>query len=92
MHKALAQLDNLLGRDCSVKGSLDFRDRSFAAGIHKRRDIKGFAGISEYVVGDGTGRLSKTITEKIIKFQVGNSQAVLNPVFSPESMLVSLVR
>ena len=29
------------------------------------------------IVGNGTCRLSKDITENIIKFQVGNSQAVL---------------
>lgn len=35
----------------------------------------------EYVIRDGTCRLSKNITENIIKFQVGYSQAVLGPVF-----------
>lgn len=29
------------------------------------------------IVGDGPCRLSKNITENVIKFQVGNSQAVL---------------
>ena len=32
------------------------------------------------IVGNGTSRLSKDITENVIKFQVGNSQAVLGPV------------
>ncbi|CBK78460.1 hypothetical protein CLS_32260 [[Clostridium] cf. saccharolyticum K10] len=44
------------------------------------------------IVGNGTSRLSKNITEDVIKFEVGNSQTVLCPVFSPVSMLVSLTR
>jgi len=35
------------------------------------------------VLGDGTGRLSKDVTEDIVKLQVGNSQAVLSAVLLP---------
>lgn len=90
--KTLAKLDSLFGRDCPVDSSLDFRDRCFAAGVYKRRDIKGFARMVEDITGDRTSRLSKNITEDVIKFEVGNSQTVLCPVFSPVSMLVSLTR
>ena len=90
--KTLAKLDSLFGRDRPVNGSLDFRDRCFAAGVYKRRDIKGFTGMVEDITGDRTCRLSKNITENVIKFQVGNRQAVLCAVFSPVSILVSLER
>lgn len=49
--------------------------------VHERGNIKGFPGMAEYVVCDGTRRLSQNITENIIKFQVGDSQAVLCAVF-----------
>ena len=75
--EALAQLDSLLRRDCPVNSSLDFRDRRFAAGVYKRRDIKGFARMIEDITGNRTCRLSKNITENVIKLQVGDSQAVL---------------
>lgn len=78
--EALAQLDSLLGGDGAVNSSLDFRDRCFSPRIYKRRNIKGFARMIQDIVGNGTSRLSKDITENIIKFQVGNRQAVLGPV------------
>ena len=37
--------------------------------------------MAKYVVRNGTCRLSKNITENIVKFQVGDSQAVLCAVF-----------
>lgn len=86
----MAEFDSLLGRNCPINSSLDFRDRCFAAGIQEWRDVKGFVGMVEYVVGNGTGRVSKDITEYIIKFMVGDSQVVLAPVFPLVSMLVSL--
>ena len=84
--EALAQFDSLLRRDRPVNGSLDFRDRCFAAWVDKRRDIKGFAWMFQDIVGNGTCRFSKDITENIIKFQVGNSQAAnsLSPLEKEE--------
>lgn len=79
--KALAELDSLFGGDCPINGGLYFVNRGFVASVHKRSDIKGFAGVVEDEPGDGTGRLTKNVTEYIVKFQVGNSQAVLGAVF-----------
>ena len=78
--KALAKLDSLFGRDCPINSRLDFRNGGFASWVDKRRDIKGFAGMFQDIVGNGTSRLSKNIAEDIIKFQVGNRQAVLGAV------------
>lgn len=88
--KALAQLDGLFGRDCPVNGSLYLLQRGLAAPVHKRRDIESLARMVKDVLGDGPGRLSKDITEDIIKLQVGDSQAVCVRFFSPTSMLVNL--
>ena len=79
--KALTEFDSLLRRNSPVNGSLNFFDRGFAVPVYKRSDIKSLTGMVEYVVGDGTCRLSKNITEDIIKLQVGDSQAVLGTVF-----------
>ena len=86
VNEALAEFDSLFGRDCPINSSLDFRDRRFAARVYKRRDIKGFARMVEDITGDRTCRLSKNITENIIKFQVGNSQAAnsLSPLEKEE--------
>ena len=90
--ETLAKLDSLFGGDGAINSSLDFGYRCFSPWIHTRRDVKGFARMFQDIVGNGTSRLSKNITEDVIKFEVGNSQTVLCPVFSPVSMLVSLTR
>ena len=82
--KALAQLDGLFGRDCPVNGSLYLLQRGLAAPVHKRRNIESLARMVKDVLGDGPGRLSKDITEDIIKLQVGDSQAVLGTVLLPD--------
>lgn len=88
----LTELDSLFQSNGPVNGCLYFFHWCFTAPIDKRSNIKGFNGMIENVVGDGSGRLTKDITEHIIKFQVGDSQAVVCPFFSPVSILVSLVR
>lgn len=51
-----------------------------AASVHKRRDIEGLTGMAKDVLGNGLCRLSKDITEDIVKLEIGDGQAVLGAV------------
>lgn len=84
MCKALAQLDGLFGRDCPIDGGLYLLQRGLAASVHKRRNVKSLARMVKDVLGDGTCRLSKDVTEDIVKLQVGDSQAVQGTVLLPD--------
>lgn len=77
----MTQLDGLLQGNRHVNGGLYFLNRGFVVLVHERGNVKGFTGMVEYVVRDGTRGLSKNITENIVKFQVGDGQAVLCTVF-----------
>ncbi len=81
----MAQFDCLLGGgDCPIDGSLYLLQRCLAAFVHKWRNVEGFTGMVKDVLGNGAGRLSKNITEDIVKLQVGDSQAVLSAVLLPD--------
>ena len=78
--QALTEFDSLFRRNSSINGSLDFSNRSLAPSVNKRCHIKSFPRMGKYLFRDGTGGLSKNVTEDIIQLEVGYGKTVLRTV------------
>ena len=88
-----AELFSLFFTHLSIHSSKDFFIRCFHASGAKTRNICDFSGwIFQQASRDCGGCFTKDIGNDIVQFDIGDSKAVLCPVFSSVVKLVSLQR
>ena len=86
------ELFSLPRREGAVYSFQDFLGRSLAAFIHHGRDVEVLARMLQQLTDDGGRALSEHVTEHVIQFEVGNSEAVLDAILfssgNPDELLV----